>query len=177
MFVCVSGPPGSGKSTLARPIAERLRLPLIAKDAIKEALMDQLGSPGTVQQSQRLGRAAVMAMLTVAAGCPDGAVLDSTFLPYARARLLALSGPVVELHCHCPQTVANERYIARSRARPRHPGHLDAERSPDELWNAQNTRPMADVPHIVVDTTTMVDIDDLVEHLSALAALTNRTGT
>jgi adenylate kinase family enzyme len=43
MFVMVSGPPGSGKSTLARPIAEELRLPLIAKDAIKEALMDVLG--------------------------------------------------------------------------------------------------------------------------------------
>jgi predicted kinase len=105
MFVCVSGPPGSGKSTLARPVAERLLLPLIAKDAIKEALMDELGSPETVQQSRRLGRAAVMAMLTVAAGCPEGAVLDSTFLPYARARLPSLPGPVVELHCRCPRTV------------------------------------------------------------------------
>jgi adenylate kinase family enzyme len=40
MFVLVAGPPGSGKSTLARPLAEQLNLPLMAKDPIKEALMD-----------------------------------------------------------------------------------------------------------------------------------------
>jgi hypothetical protein len=39
VFVLVTGPPGSGKTTLAGPLAERLSLPLIAKDTIKEALM------------------------------------------------------------------------------------------------------------------------------------------
>jgi hypothetical protein len=50
---------------------------LLAKDEIKEALMDGLGQPETVAESQRLGRAAVLAMLRVASRCP-GAVLDST---------------------------------------------------------------------------------------------------
>lgn len=41
--VIVNGPPGSGKSTLAGPLAERLGVPLLAKDAVKETLLDTLG--------------------------------------------------------------------------------------------------------------------------------------
>jgi uridine kinase len=44
-IIGVAGPPASGKTTLARAISEELRLPLIAKDAIKERLYDALG-PG-----------------------------------------------------------------------------------------------------------------------------------
>ena len=76
-FVLVAGWPGSGKTTLAAALATELGLPLLSKDEIKEALMDGLGPPGMVAQSRQLGRAAVLAMLRVAARCP-GAVLDST---------------------------------------------------------------------------------------------------
>lgn len=38
LFVLVGGWPGSGKSTLARALAAELRLPLLAKDEIKEAV-------------------------------------------------------------------------------------------------------------------------------------------
>lgn len=55
LFVLVAGWPGSGKSTLAAALATRLDLPLLAKDEIKEALMDALGRPQTVADSQRLG--------------------------------------------------------------------------------------------------------------------------
>ena len=81
-FVVVAGWPGSGKSTLAAGLATELGLPLLSKDEIKEALMDGVGRPETVAQSRQLGRAAVLAMLRVAARCP-GAVLDSTWFGYA----------------------------------------------------------------------------------------------
>jgi hypothetical protein len=167
MFVMVSGPPGAGKSTLARPIAAALELPLIAKDAIKEALMDVLGYPATVEQSRTLGRAAVMAMLNVATESPAGAVLDSTFFPYAFPQLRSLPGPLVEVHCSCPREVAVARYRARSPTR--HAGHLDADRQPDELWNAQNTRPTGIAPSIVVDTTAPVDVATVVRRVKELA--------
>jgi len=80
VFVLVAGPLGSGKSTVARPLASELSLPLLAKDAVKDALIAALGSPTTVEQSRDFGRAAVMAMLIVARTSP-GAVLDSTFYP------------------------------------------------------------------------------------------------
>lgn len=55
LFVLVAGWPGSGKSTLAAALAAEMRLPLLAKDEIKEALMDGIGWPETVAESQRLG--------------------------------------------------------------------------------------------------------------------------
>jgi predicted kinase len=167
MFVMVSGPPASGKSTLARPIADQLRLPLIAKDAIKEALMDVLGYPASVEESRTLGRAAVMAMLNVATSSQDGAVLDSTFFPYAFPQLRSLPGPLVEVHCSCPREVAIARYAARSSTR--HAGHLDADRQADELWNERNTRPTGIAPAIVVDTTMPVDVAALVREIEELA--------
>jgi AAA domain-containing protein len=165
MFVLVSGPPGSGKSTLARPIAQQLRLPLIAKDAIKEALMDVLGNPKDVEESQILERAAVMSMLAGAASS-RGAVLESTFLPYAFPHLKSLPGCLFEVHCRCPRPVAAARYLARSRRR--HSRHLDAERAPDELWNERNTNPTGLAPHIVVDTTEEVDVPALVDQIKKL---------
>ena len=44
MFIIViSGLPGSGKSHLAEYIAEKLKLPMICKDSIKEVLFDTIG--------------------------------------------------------------------------------------------------------------------------------------
>ena len=62
-YVLVTGPPAVGKSTVAEPLAIELGLALIARDAIKEELMEVLGRPRTVEESQTLGRAGVMAML------------------------------------------------------------------------------------------------------------------
>ncbi len=56
LLVVVTGPPAAGKTTIAREIARRLHLPLIAKDTIKEALFDGLGT-GDLAWSQRLGTA------------------------------------------------------------------------------------------------------------------------
>jgi hypothetical protein len=69
-FMLVAGWPGSGKSTLAAALAAELGLPLPAKDEIKEALVEGLGRPGTAAAPQRLGRAAVLAMLSTARTCP-----------------------------------------------------------------------------------------------------------
>jgi hypothetical protein len=44
-FVVVSGPPASGKSSVAPALAVELKLPLIAKDTIKDALMSVLRFP------------------------------------------------------------------------------------------------------------------------------------
>jgi predicted kinase len=49
--------PSSGKTTVAEGLAGRLRLPLIAKDEIKESLYESLGADD-VSASARLGTAA-----------------------------------------------------------------------------------------------------------------------
>jgi predicted kinase len=161
LFVLVGGWPGSGKSTLATALAVELGLPLLAKDEIKEALVDALGPPADVAASQRLGRAAVLAMLRVAARCP-GAVLDSTWFDYARPLVAALPGRVVELRTALPVEVARERY--RARAGRRHTGHLDLERTEDELWG-RPVAPLGVGPLVEVDTSGPVDVPALAARL------------
>jgi predicted kinase len=167
VFVLIGGPPASGKSSLAAPLAVELELPLIAKDAIKEALMDVLGLPRDVEESRQLGRAAVMAMLTVARTSPGG-VLDSTWYPYTRPALGDLRGPLIEIRCVVPPEVSRRRYAER--ARFRHTGHLDADRSDDELWDQAHGEPLGVGPLIEVDTTREVSIAQLAERIRQLAS-------
>jgi len=172
IFVLVAGPPGSGKTTLAKPLASKLGLPLLAKDAIKEALMDALGTPVTVEQSRDLGRAAVRAILAVARTCP-GAVLDSPFYPESAPDLKALPGRIVEIRCRCPRELALTRYRARSATR--HPGHLDAHRTDEELWSDQLLQTLGAGPLIDVDTSGEIDIDSLSRQVEAAAADSSRS--
>jgi predicted kinase len=162
----VAGWPGSGKSTLAAALAAELGLPLLAKDEIKEALMDGLGRPRTVAESQRLGRAAVLATLRVAGRCP-GAVLDSTWFGYALPLVRALPGRLAEVRCVVPLELAKARY--RARAGQRDAGHLDAARSDAELWG-EPSRPLGLGPVVDVDTSGPVDVPLVAARLARVLA-------
>jgi predicted kinase len=152
LFVAVSGAPGSGKSSVAEPLARELGLPLVAKDTIKEALMDALGAPD-VDASKALGAAAIEVMLAVAAASPVGAVLDCNFRrSLAVADLRRLPGAVVEVFCRCDPDIAWDRYEARAGAR--HPGHFDEARARAQPWGEEMTEPVAGGwPVLEVDTT------------------------
>jgi len=167
-FVLVAGWPGSGKSTLAAALAAQLGLPLLAKDEIKEALMEGLGQPSTVAESQRLGKAAVLAMLRAARTCP-GAVLDSTWFDYALPLARALPGRLIEVHCTVPLELARARY--RDRAGQRQAGHLDDVRSEQELWG-EPSRPLGLGPVVMVDTSGPVDISELIAAMAQVLTST-----
>jgi predicted kinase len=169
LVVIVTGPPASGKTTVARQLAARLRLPLIAKDAIKEALFDGLGA-GDLAWSQRLGEATYLAMLalaedTVAAGA--SLVLEANFVSGGEfaTRLAALPARFVQVHCSAPLEVLVERY----RSRERHPGHVDSERI-DALRDAVETgrHDPLDLPGetIRIDTTN-TSFDDVWPRIAA----------
>ena len=124
--------------------------------------MDALGAPETVERSREIGKAAVLAMFAVAEmSC--GAVLESNFNHYALPYLAALPGSIVEVRCCCPRELALLRY--RERSGTRHPGHLDADRVEDELWNDEVLQPLGVGRLIEVDTTTPVDIEALVSEI------------
>lgn len=161
-FVLVCGWPGSGKSTLAEALATELQVPLLAKDEIKEALMDGLSPPGGVTESQWLGRAAVLAMLRVAQRCP-AAVLDSTWHDYALPLARSLPGQFAEVHCMVPLELAKARY--QSRSSTWHAGHHEPERAEEDLWGTP-AGPLGLGPAIDVDTSGPVDVPQLAAAVS-----------
>src|SRR5690348_252255 len=108
-----------------------------------------------------------MALLTVAASCPQGAVLDSTFYPYAVPALEQLPGRVVEIRCHCPEDVVRARYRARSASRG--PGHFDSERPDAELFSEHHFTSLGLGPLIEVDTSVAVDVERLAGEVLAAA--------
>lgn len=171
LFVIVSGPPASGKSTLAPVLARELGLPLVAKDTIKEALMSVLPVPD-VDASREVGRAAVAAMLAVAAESPIGAVIESNFHRSLAAQDLGrLPGARVEVFCRCDRAVAHERHRARAGSRPA--GHFDSARSLDELWNDEVAEPVAGGwPVVEADTDDPVDVARIVAFVRASTATT-----
>src|SRR6266540_4037003 len=66
LLVIVTGPPGAGKTAIARAVAERLALPLVAKDAFKELLWERLGATD-LDASRQLGRASFDLLFLVVA--------------------------------------------------------------------------------------------------------------
>jgi predicted kinase len=164
LVVVVTGPPAAGKTTIARELAERLRLPLLAKDTIKEALFDGLGT-GDLAWSQRLGEATYLAMLALAeASVAAGAslLLEANFIRGGETRLAALPVRFVQVHCSAPLEVLVGRYAARER----HPGHVDAERI-DALRHAVEAgrHDPLELPGelIRIDTSGPVDVAALAE--------------
>ena len=156
VYVVLSGPPGSGKTTLAGPLAEALGLPLIAKDRIKETLLDSLGT-GDLEWSRLLGRASMSVLFALAADA-GGAVLDSTWSRELSPPALAVLGaPSIEIYCSCPSELAEARY--RERLSTRHPGHRDSEREYEGRWTSD--RPLEIGALVLVDTSNPVDIDRL----------------
>jgi predicted kinase len=133
--VIVTGPPCSGKSTLAAVLAAHLRVPLIEKDVIKEALFDTLGASADGDPrawSRSLSNASFAAMFRLASrivGQDGSLILEGNFRPeHARefeALYAAGNATLVQICCGGEGRVLLERSEERARLALRHPGHLD----------------------------------------------------
>ncbi len=165
--VVVSGAPGAGKTTLAAGLAAGLGLPMIAKDAIKEAIWDAMGPPeGDLEWSRRIGGAAMEALWALAQS--GDVLLEANFRPHSpheQARLRALGARIVEVHCWCPPEVAARRYAERAKDPARHRAHVLP--ALDASFLAEFDEPMGVGSVIVVDTTAPLDVDALVERVAA----------
>lgn len=163
-IIIVTGPPCGGKSWLASALAERLHLPLLTKDAIKERLFETLGWGG-VERSAAYNRASVALLLDstrllIATGRPF--IIESNLrpdrdgAPYA-ALLREHGTQAIQIHCGATPEVLIERFQRRWEAGQRHPGHADDAAGADiaDKIRAGIYGPL-DLPGVLlsVDTTT-----------------------
>jgi predicted kinase len=129
----VTGVPCAGKSTLAQELVRRYRLPLLAKDFIKEPLLDVLGAADAAA-SRKLSDASFAAMFRIAAEWVRGGhsfILEGNFRPgehEAPLRDALASVQVAQILCRVPEEERLARLAARENDPTRHAGHRFGER-------------------------------------------------
>jgi predicted kinase len=172
LLVTITGPPASGKTTIAQVLARELRLPLVAKDGIKETLFDALGT-GDRDWSKRLGRATFAVMLhwlAIELGAGRAAIAEANFHPgFARALGALPAHRMLQLYCTAPR----ELLLARYGARTRHAGHLDREVLA-EWERGEHDGLFAPLPTggelLELDTSGQIDVAAVIERVRASLA-------
>lgn len=159
-LIVINGMAGSGKTTLAGPLAAALGVPLIAKDAIKEALGDAVS---VSLPTRSIGALATDALWRIV-GMLDGMVMvESVWLTgrdeeWFRRGWESVGAPRgIELWCSAPDEVMRERFLTRAR----HAVHDDASRIDDWEAAARVAAPITGLTTLHVDTLRPVDVGRL----------------
>ena len=162
----VNGLPGSGKTTLATRLGAALDVPVVSKDALKEALLAAVPAAPW----RRLG-AVAMEVAWGLVDAMDGTVVLESWWFRPRDRALAEAGwrrcgepDVVEVWCDVPAGTARARVTARTRHPMFEDAHHQATQGDD--W-ARHATPLAIGAVIRVDTSTEVPIAALVRDLTS----------
>lgn len=180
--ILITGIPASGKSSMADFLTEKLRLPVISKDRIKELMYDVIGFQSR-EEKVKLGVAGMNIMYYMAEQlmrCRQPFILENNFENISRDGLL----DILEKYSYKAITITltgdyekiYQRFLERNDSPERHRGHVVNDRYP-ELKRNNGMQPIpyenfvsgivnrgmdkfvANGPHIILDTTDFSRID------------------
>ena len=169
--ILIAGIPASGKTTYARHISEKLNIPFVGKDAIKEKLYDVLKYDTSRRENSKLYGAASYSVFFHIAECLMKAdvsfVLESNFSPASADVLL----PLVQQYHYRALTVLfdadikvlHKRFCERDATVERHPGLVTKGTVLVDFDTfSEGTLPLRDFcigERITVDTTDFSKVD------------------
>lgn len=161
-IVIITGRPAAGKSTLARWLARELKLPLVSKDSLREALFDRLGWKDR-SWAQELGKASVDMMFYFARAeleVGHSIIMDNFFYPpVSNPRFLALKeeycAESLQIVCDADRETLFQRFKARADSGERHPGHGDQAILKELYTNlASSSSPVLEIGGSVIEVDT-----------------------
>jgi predicted kinase len=171
LLIVVTGMPSSGKTTVAEGLSRRLRVPVIAKDEIKESLYESVGA-GDVSAAAVLGGAAyalIFALARTMLGSGVAVIVEANFFLDQEPEFAKLpEHRTVQLHCAASLAILCDRYATRSR----HAGHHDAEKInelPARFESGVHDALSLPGDLIELDTTRRVDLDALADRIPELS--------
>jgi len=129
-LILIAGLPATGKSGFAEYAGEKLQLPLICKDSIKEILFDDVGFK-CHDEKTHLNYASLHIMLYAAEQilrCGKSVILENNFENYAKPELNRLIETykcnVITVMFGGDVSVIYRRYVDRNADPTRHRGHV-----------------------------------------------------
>lgn len=176
LVVLTSGAPGAGKSTLARALGDRMFLPVIDRDLLRQGARRTLELPGLegVPPGHQLFWATLQAFLEL----KISVIGDMTLLRSSEPGIRDFFAPEADLVCvHCRTSESVDRFVARCRERGV-PSDRIEELLPMVLRQQDELRDPLDLgcPTLCIDTTASIDrhVDDVVAFIEAHRAGTHR---
>ena len=175
-LVIVSGAPGSGKTTLAPLLADRLPLPLLAKDRLRQIFRDAFNADTRDEVNRLLtpGFVVFYELIAELLRSGVGVVAECNFhrgISEPEMRPVAALGTTVIVHCQVDRALSYQRFIARHRlALPERRYAFDGERIaelergiPQDAWERAEPIEIG-APVLRVDTTDgyAPDLDGIV---------------
>ena len=143
--ILVTGIPAAGKSTMAKVMSEKLKLPVISKDTIKELLFDNVGFQSRAEKV-KLGIASMEIMYYVAGQLMKAGqafILENNFEYSSEQGIKSLlekyQYSVLTITLTGDYKVIYRRFLERENSPDRHRGHVVNDSYPEKKENNLKT--------------------------------------
>ncbi len=167
MLIIVAGLPATGKSTLAKRLAKKLNAVVLNTDVIRKEIFPK---PKYTEEEKRIVYDVLFLLTKYLLMNGINVILDGTFYKrsirhkaYDIAKKLGKTFIVIE--CICNEDVVRERLKKRRKEK----SISDADYNVYKKIKSQFEK--IERPHIIVDTTNNIDLDDILTKINRFAKI------